>query len=67
MLLENKLHHGSSRSVLYGTGEGHIIETEVMAGSPVIGRPLEEFNRKQRKNREKNRGLRLTAPCPAHK
>ena len=30
-LLENKLHHGSAQSVPYGTGEGQIIEAEVMA------------------------------------
>lgn len=43
-LFENKLQHGSAQSVPYGTGEGQIIEVEIMAGSPVIDRPLEELN-----------------------
>ncbi len=43
-ILENKIHGRTGHYVSFGTEAGKIVETTVMAGSPVIGRPLEDLN-----------------------
>jgi Trk K+ transport system NAD-binding subunit len=43
-LLESRLHNDAARWLSLGTGAGKLVETTVMAGSPVIGRSLESLN-----------------------
>jgi Trk K+ transport system NAD-binding subunit len=43
-LLESRLHSDAARWLSLGTGKGQLVETTVMAGSPVIGRSLETLN-----------------------
>jgi len=43
-LLENRLHEGAARWLSLGAGPGQLVETTVLAGSPVIGRSLESLN-----------------------
>jgi Trk K+ transport system NAD-binding subunit len=61
-LLESRLHSDAARRVSLGAGTGQLIETTVMAGSSVIGRPLETLNARNWRIAAIHRGDELILP-----
>ncbi len=61
-LLEARLHSDAARRVSLGSGAGKLIETTVMAGSSVIGRPLKMLNARNWRIAAIHRGEELILP-----